>query len=123
METPPTKTTDGRIGTAAHADVEAAVRRLVEQIVAEAAPLRVVLFGSRAAGTARPDSDIDLLVVMPDGTDRRAAMTAIGSRLPRPGVGIDLLVTTPATLAAHAENPGLIYREILRTGRDLYVAP
>ena len=49
------------------------VRAVVEQVVAEAAPLRVVLFGSRATGTARPDSDIDLLVVMPDGTDRRAA--------------------------------------------------
>ena len=96
------------------------VRAVVEQVVAEAAPLRVVLFGSRAEGTARPDSDIDLLVVMPDGTDRRAAMTEIGSRLRRPGVGIDLLVTTPAVLAARGDDPGLIYRTILRTGRDLY---
>ena len=97
------------------------MRRLVAQIVAEADPLRIVLFGSRATGTARPDSDIDLLVVMPDGTDRRAAMTALGSRLPRPGVGIDLLVATPGVLEKHRDNPGLIYQEISRTGRDLYV--
>ena len=98
------------------------VRAVVEQVVAEANPLRVVLFGSRAAGTARPDSDIDLLVVMPDGTDRWAAMTRIGSRLRRPGVGIDLLVTTPAVLAARGDDPGLIYRTVLQTGRDLYAA-
>ena len=98
------------------------VRPLVEQIVAEFAPLRVVLFGSRAAGTARPDSDVDLLVVMPDGTPRRRAMVEIGARLPRPGVGIDLLVTTPAALAEHGDNPGLVYHEILRTGREVYTA-
>ena len=98
------------------------VRAVVEQVVAEADPIRVVLFGSRATGTARPDSDIDLLVVMPDGTDRRAAMTRIGSRLRRPGVGIDLLVTTPTVLAARGDDPGMIYRTVLRTGRDLYSA-
>ena len=98
------------------------VRAVVEQVVAEADPLRVILFGSRATGAARPDSDIDLLVVMPDGTDRRAAMTRIGSRLRRPGVGIDLLVTTPAVLATRGNDPGLIYRTVLQTGRDLYSA-
>ena len=80
----------------------------------------MVLFGSRAAGTARPDSDIDLLVVMPDGTDRRAATTRIGSRLRRPGVGIDLLVTTPAVLATRVDDSGLIYRTVLRQGHALY---
>ena len=96
------------------------VRAVVEQVVAEADPLLVVLFGSRAAGTARPDSDIDLLVVMPDGTDRRAAMTRIGSRLCRPGVGIDLLVSTPSVLAARGDDPGLIYRTVLQDGHDVY---
>lgn len=96
------------------------VRPLVEQIVALANPLRVILFGSRAQGTARPDSDIDLLVVMPDGTPRRRAMVEIGARLPRPNVGIDLLVATPSSLEQGVQNPALIYREILSTGTDLY---
>lgn len=30
---------------------------------------RLVLFGSRANGTAQPDSDVDLLVVLPDELD------------------------------------------------------
>ena len=96
------------------------MQALVDQIVAEFAPLRVVLFGSRATGRARPDSDIDLLVVMPDGTERRQAMAEIGARLPRPGVGIDLLVTTPSLLKRQRRNPGLLYGEALRDGQDLY---
>lgn len=99
------------------------VRDIVEQIVAVANPLRVILFGSRAREAGRVDSDVDLLVVMPDGTDRRRATTAIGSRLRRPGVGIDLLVTTPASLARYGDAPGLIYRSILRSGVELYAAP
>ncbi len=95
------------------------VRDLAERIVALASPLRIILFGSRAAGTARPDSDIDLLVVMPDGTERRRAMVEIGTQLPRPGVGIDLLVATPEVLNQHRDSRGLIHQEILQTGHDL----
>ena len=98
------------------------MRDLVDRIVAIASPLRVVLFGSRAAGTARPDSDVDLLVVMPDGTERRRAMVEIGAQLPRPGVGIDLLVATPEVLARQGATPGLIYCDILETGREVYTA-
>jgi predicted nucleotidyltransferase len=41
---------------------------LLERIVARMGPEEIWLFGSRAEGRARPDSDYDLLVVMPDGS-------------------------------------------------------
>lgn len=37
---------------------------LLDPVVAYSKPRRVTLFGSRARGDARPDSDIDLLVVV-----------------------------------------------------------
>ena len=40
-----------------------AVRRIREQF----APTRILLFGSRATGHARPDSDFDLLVIVAQG--------------------------------------------------------
>jgi predicted nucleotidyltransferase len=43
-----------------------ALERLVRHVVEVLAPLEVWLFGSRAEGRARPDSDYDLLVVLPD---------------------------------------------------------
>jgi predicted nucleotidyltransferase len=42
------------------------VRRLVEHY----RPERIYLFGSSARGEARPDSDLDFLVVLPDNTPR-----------------------------------------------------
>jgi predicted nucleotidyltransferase len=47
---------------------DAALDRLVRHVVEVMDPLQVWLFGSRAEGRARPTSDYDLLVVMPDGT-------------------------------------------------------
>lgn len=37
---------------------------VVKTIVAKAAPLRITVFGSRARGTHRPDSDLDLAVML-----------------------------------------------------------
>ena len=82
----------------------------------------MILFGSRARGTARPDSDIDLLVVMPDGTDRRRFAAQVAARLPIYEVDVDLLVATPEVLARYADEPGLVFRTILRTGYDVYAA-
>jgi HEPN domain-containing protein/predicted nucleotidyltransferase len=108
---------------AAIVELDPAIRDVVEQIVAESEPLRIILFGSRAQASTRSDSDIDLLVVMPEGTDRREAMVQIGSRIDRSHCGVDVLVATPAFLEAQADNPGLIYGQILRTGFDVYLAP
>lgn len=47
--------------------IEELVRRIVEFVH----PLRIILFGSAARGEMGPDSDFDVLVVMPDGTHRR----------------------------------------------------
>ena len=42
------------------------LEELVERIVREVHPSRIYLFGSRAEGTARPDSDLDLMIVGPE---------------------------------------------------------
>ena len=42
---------------------EALLHQMVETIVREVSPETIILFGSRARGDARPDSDVDLLVV------------------------------------------------------------
>lgn len=56
-----------------------AIDRLVRRIVEDVHPLRILLFGSATRGELAAGSDIDLLVVMPDGTHRRrTAQTCTG---------------------------------------------
>lgn len=46
--------------------------RLLEDVVRTQHPLAVYLFGSRAEGRARPDSDYDLMIVLPDEATEEA---------------------------------------------------
>ena len=58
---------------------EAEIQDFVDKVVQEFAPQRVILFGSHARGDATPDSDVDLLVIMP--TEKRTVQQALAIRL------------------------------------------
>jgi len=100
--------------------IQRSVQGVVSQVVELAEPQRVVLFGSAAAGRMTPDSDLDFLVVVPDGRNvvEVADKLNIGVRS-RP-LPCDFLVVTPSILRRHRSTPGLIYGEILKNGREVY---
>ena len=98
--------------------LDEAVRRVVEAVH----PLRVVLFGSAARGELRVDSDVDLLVVMPNGTHRRRTAQLLYQSLAGVGVSVDIVVATPDDLSKHGNTIGLIYRSALRDGKEVYAA-
>lgn len=98
------------------------VDRLVQTVVTAVSPLRIILFGSAARDEMRSDSDVDLLVVMPDGTHRRRTAQRLYRQLVGLGVPFDIVVATPEDLERHRGNPGLIYGTILREGREVYVS-
>jgi predicted nucleotidyltransferase len=100
----------------------AVIERLVQRIVEVAHPLRVLLFGSAARGEFHPDSDVDLLVVMPEGVHRRRTAQQIYLEVRGVGIAFDLLVATPSDLEKHKDNIGLIYRTILKEGKEVYAA-
>jgi len=95
--------------------------RLVRAVVDKARPLRIILFGSAVRGDADVHSDIDLLVVVPDGTHRRQTAQRLYREISGIGVPFDLVVATRSDLERHADNRGLIYRTALREGREIYV--
>jgi uncharacterized protein len=95
---------------------------LVRRIVEAAHPERVLLFGSTARGETGRNSDIDVLVVMPDGTHRRHTAQRIYRNLIGFGLPVDVVVATPTDLEQYGDSPGLIYREAIRDGKELYAA-
>ena len=98
------------------------ITELVRQIVAAVDPLRIIVFGSAARGEPGPDSDVDLLVVMPEGTHRRHTAQHLYETVRGVGVPFDVLVATPDDLVRYRDNPGLIYKTILEEGRTVYAA-
>lgn len=53
---------------------------------------RLIVFGSHASGTSRADSDIDLLVVEPQVSDRYAEMSRLATLLGRSLIPADVVV-------------------------------
>lgn len=94
---------------------------IVSAIVKAADPLRIILFGSAARGEMTAGSDVDLLVVMPDGSHRRKTAQLLYRSIRGAGLPFDLVVATAEDLTKFADNPSLIYGTALSEGRTLYV--
>lgn len=99
-----------------------AIRALLDGIVARWHPLQVWLFGSRARGDAKPDSDWDLFVVVDDSVGDVDLDPGVGRRLRRAcGVHADVIPwrvsefeefrVTPNTLAYEVANDGVLLHE------------
>lgn len=82
-------------------------------------PQRVILFGSHARGTAGPDSDVDLLVIMPHAGEGPKQATAIRSVVDMP-FSVDMLVRSPAELRRRVAMNDFFIKEILRDGKVIY---
>jgi uncharacterized protein len=63
------------------------IQPLIARIVERYHPDQVWLYGSRARGDARVDSDWDLFIVAPDATEERDLSPAVAAELRR-GLGI-----------------------------------
>lgn len=96
------------------------IKPLTENIIRLVRPLRIILFGSTVRGEAKATSDIDLLVVMPEGTHRRHTAQLLYRQMRGIGAPFDLIIATPSDLEKHRHNPGLIYKIILEEGQEVY---
>jgi predicted nucleotidyltransferase len=84
--------------TISNPTVRAAWPAAIEAIVAAVDPARILLFGSQARGDARPDSDVDLLVVFDRPVDKRELRVRVGRALAQMPFGKDILVATTGEL-------------------------
>lgn len=96
------------------------IQEMTERLVRRFQPLRIILFGSHARGTNRPDSDVDLLMVLPSCCDKRQAMGDALDALNGLPVATDVVVTTPDEIANRGDLVGTVLRPALREGKVLY---
>ena len=92
--------------------------QVVERLTASLPIEKVILFGSRARGTFRHDSDWDFLVVMRSALPRAERSLVVRRTARLKGVAMDFLVRTPDEM----RDGFPLSKEILREGRVVYDA-
>jgi predicted nucleotidyltransferase len=101
--------------------IRAHIKDLCEQIVAVAAPQKIILFGSYAYGEPNEDSDVDLLVIKPFTDSSHQQAVNIRMKI-KPKLPLDLLVRTPEFIAQRLAMGDFFMQEVMQQGKVLYEA-
>jgi HEPN domain-containing protein/predicted nucleotidyltransferase len=86
-------------------------------------PRRIVLFGSRARGTAAPESDYDIMIEMETDLRPIDRDNLVYDLFPGPEWSMDVFVYTPDEVRRWQDDVGMILYDIVREGRVLYSDP
>ena len=99
---------------------EADIQAIADTIVRNFNPDRIVLFGSHARGDAGPDSDVDLLVVLPFEGSPIPVAAKIRVALPHT-IPFDVLARTREQVEERTKVGDPFFCEVATTGRILFV--
>ena len=105
-------------------DIKTVIQSMLQKLITEYAPRKVVLFGSHAYGVPGPDSDIDLLIIK-ETSERfierwvtvQRILTGTHRALP-----VETLVVTPQEIETRLAIGDQFLAEILERGKVLYAA-
>ena len=101
--------------------------KISSTIVAAIEPVQIILFGSRATGRARTDSDYDLLVVEAapygPGHSRRQQATKLWLALSKLRISTDILMYSQEEIARYKEWRNHVVTHAFREGQVLYKRP
>ncbi|NOY52989.1 MAG: nucleotidyltransferase domain-containing protein [Deltaproteobacteria bacterium] len=96
------------------------INDIVQRIVRQFRPEKIILFGSYAKGDVNPDSDVDLLVILPIEGSRRRKTVEIDLALVGVELPVDLIVVTPEEVEKYRNKIGTIIRPAMNEGEVLY---
>ena len=98
---------------------EEVIRELVRRIADHFNPKRIILFGSYGNGTPRPESDVDLLIVMETSLREVQQAQQIRQQI-NPLFGVDIVVYTPERIDLRLAMGDSFLHEIIEKGVTLY---
>ena len=96
------------------------LEKLIDIIIEEIDPDKVILFGSRARGDERTSSDYDIMIIKENLNNGRALLKKVYLSLSGIGAPVDLIIIDGKKLMENIDDPFMIYGEALREGRVLY---
>jgi len=97
------------------------IRRYCNAIAREFNPERILVFGSYAHGSPTPDSDVDVMVIMPPTRSRVRPSLQIRRRISA-GFPVDILVRTPREIDQRLRSGDSFITEVMSRGKVVYEA-
>jgi predicted nucleotidyltransferase len=102
-------------------EVDQILKEMTQRLVAELQPRQIILFGSHAWGQPNEDSDVDLLVIVPDSTQSPLERGIQARHCLRDiHVPKDILVQTQAEIDWASQAYASLESEIIERGVRLY---
>lgn len=98
------------------------LQEIVQRIVVEAQPSRVILFGSYGRGDADEGSDLDIMVIKPRVDNQYAEMIDLRKVVGHVGIGVDVLLYSEAEYRRRSQVPGTVLYWARKEGRPIYEA-
>jgi len=98
------------------------LNEIIRRIVASAHPRKIILFGSAGRGEMGPNSDLDILVVVPPGVHRRKTAQSIYRNLIGVGFAADIVVVTERDIELYHDNIGMVIKPAIEEGKILYAS-
>ena len=99
---------------------QAEILRVVERIVKQFHPEKIILFGSYAWGNPGPESDVDLVIIMETPLRPRQGRRQISKALSPHPFPLDLIVRTPQDLERRIKMGDGFLHDIIANGQVLY---
>jgi predicted nucleotidyltransferase len=109
-------------------EVEEYLEKVVEKLKSTVSPYKIVLFGSYAKGEAKPDSDIDLMVILdndyiPKDSPERSERNLNVLKLVRDihyDYGMDFKIYSKAEFKRLKDKGSFFIGEVEKTGETIY---
>ncbi len=96
------------------------VQSVVNQIIANYKPQKIILFGSQAEGLASPDSDYDLFMVKDTSGTITQRQYDVWKSINDWSIPFDFIVYTPREVAEAKHNGSWFMKQIETKGKTLY---
>ena len=101
---------------------EQTIQQAVGRLVEAAKPSKIILFGSYARGDATENSDLDLMVIEPEVSNKFDEMVRLRNVMGDMDIGVDLLVYSDLEASRRSQVPGTVLYWAFKEGRVMYDA-